>query len=259
MSSSSEVLVESKIADIARIVEELAKHDHCGLCGQTQEGEEFVDFCDCKVGTQKIHLACIKLLETTHNGYLRCLNRDCNRRFNQYIGDTELHYRNRLLFEKRYPVTFLCVFLFTVISQVQMFLFVHAYRTMSNSTLIPAVVVHFIAVLSHAITMIALYEVTARQVFAKFFRRTRAITVLQYTISCTLLVSIFNILPLFTVKAVFNMSLPMAVWLIVYWTCFSPSIGWLVLRKNIHELREVENLKFTLKFADVQTPTTFNA
>lgn len=257
MSSSSDAIAEANTADITKIVQQLTSVEFCGLCEQSAEGEEFVDFCDCQVKTQKIHLGCIKFLETTSNGYLRCSNRGCNKKFNQYIGDTELRYRNRLVFERLYPLTFFCVFLFTVFSQVQMFLFVRVSHASSSSALIPAIVMHFATVLAHAISMIALYEITAKNVFTRFYKRTRALTILQYTISCTLMVSIFNILPLFTVKHIFNLSLPVAVWLVIYWTCISPSIGWLVLRKNIHEAREIENLKFTLKMADLQTPSTF--
>lgn len=253
--ASDSIVYEESNLQLSDAMQKIIDSICCPFCESTDIALETVAFCGCKPKTQKIHLKCIRELVVTSNGYLKCP--ECLAQFNQYVHETTIDRKFRLEFNLLFPATFLSVFVFAICAYTEMVFFVKLSHTLMTGIAIPTLCSHLITVIVYFIAMILLYNVNARNVFLRYFDRTQGRSVLQYTFACELLCFLLNLMPVFTIKTLYNYSFNFAVWVLGYCILVGPVVAWLVMRHTISEVQSVDRLRYYLRKADTYTPASF--
>jgi len=253
--------VEEENKDATQLLAALADFKSCAICSPPYDkSKPFVEFCDCQVKNYHVHLECIRNLQITDAGFLKCPNDKCDCYFNQYTNGQQFSVQSRQSFNRKFKMSLVGIFVDIFFLQLQLF-FLYNLTSFDNVELILALVGHIVSVFAHATTMTLLAGNTAENLFLRYFDKQDALNAIHVSIVAVLGLSIFSLLPLLAIRKIYVFYSGAAAWLLVYCTCVIPAMAWFVFKENFESRRRLHNTIYELRKADVYSlrPSNFNS
>lgn len=247
--------------DANQLLESLANFKSCAICVPPYDRDKpFVDFCNCQVKNYHVHLQCIRNLQITDAGFLKCPNNKCGSYFNQLTNGQQFSVEKRRNFNRKFKLSLLGIFVDIFFLQIQLF-FLYNLASFDNRELIPALATHVVSICAHVATMALLSGNTAENLFLRYFDKQDAMNAINISLVAVLGVSVFSLLPLLAIRKIYAFSVGASGWLLFYCTCIVPAMAWFVFKENLESRRRLNSTIYELRKADVYSlrPVTFNS